>query len=74
MLADHLAQYTRALCYDDLPAPVVHEVKRRLLDSLGCAFGAWNAPPCSIARKLAQSANIPTADELIVDFRSGVCA
>ena len=43
MLADHLAQYTRALCYDDLPAPVVHEVKRRLLDSLGCAFGAWNA-------------------------------
>lgn len=64
MLADHLAQYTRALCYDDLPAPVVHEVKRRLLDSLGCAFGAWNAPPCSIARKLAQSANIPTGATL----------
>ena len=58
MLADHLAQYTRSLCDDDLPDLVVHEVKRRLLDSLGCAFGAWNGPPCSIARKLAQSVKV----------------
>ncbi|MBS0169969.1 MAG: MmgE/PrpD family protein [Nitrospira sp.] len=59
MLADHLAQYTRSLCYDDLPEAVVHEVKRRLLDSLGCAFGAWNAPPCSIAREMARSVKVP---------------
>lgn len=55
MIADRLADYTRSLSYTRLPAAVVHEVKRRTLDSLGCAFGAWSAPPCRIARRLAQS-------------------
>src|SRR5205823_8407989 len=32
---------------------VVHEVKRRVIDSLGCAIGAWNEEPCVIARKVA---------------------
>jgi 2-methylcitrate dehydratase len=59
MLANRLAGYTQALCYDDLPSDVVHEVKRRMLDSLACAFGAWNAAPCRIARQVAQSARIP---------------
>lgn len=59
MLAERLARYTESLCYDDLPERVVHEVKRRILDSLGCAFGAWNAPPCRIARKIAQSVRVP---------------
>lgn len=55
MLAERLARYSRWLCYEDLPGDVVHEVKRRIVDSLGCAFGAWNAPPCRIARDLARS-------------------
>jgi 2-methylcitrate dehydratase len=38
---------------------VVHEVKRRVLDSLGCAFGAFTAPPCRIARQLAQAVKVP---------------
>ncbi len=59
MLAERLARYTESLCYDDLPENVVHEVKRRILDSLGCAFGAWNAPPCRIARRIAQSVRAP---------------
>lgn len=58
MIADRLADYSKSLRYEDLPPAVVHEVKRRLLDSLGCAFGAWNAPPCRIARKLAQSVKL----------------
>ena len=28
------------------------EVKRRVIDSLGCALGAWNETPCEIARKV----------------------
>ena len=44
MLAARLSRYCQSLCYDDLPSSVVHEVKRRVLDSLGCALGAWNAP------------------------------
>jgi 2-methylcitrate dehydratase len=59
MLADRLARYCQALCYDDLPAAVVHEVKRRVIDSLGCALGAWVAPPCRIARQLAQAVKVP---------------
>ncbi len=59
MLADRLARYCQALRYGDLPDAVVHEAKRRLLDSLGCALGAWNAPPCRIARLIAQTVKVP---------------
>jgi 2-methylcitrate dehydratase len=54
MLADRLARYCRAFRFESLSESVVHEVKRRVLDSLGCALGAWNAPPCRFARQLAQ--------------------
>lgn len=59
MLADRLARYCRSLRYGDLPNAVVHEVKRRVLDSLGCALGAWNAPPCRVARRIAQTVKAP---------------
>lgn len=58
MIAERLAKYARNLCYDDLPPAVVHEVKRRILDSLGCAFGAWDAEPCRIARDIARSVKV----------------
>jgi 2-methylcitrate dehydratase len=58
MLAERLARYCQSLCYDDLPDAVVHEVKRRMLDSLGCALGAWSAPPCRFARQLAQTVKV----------------
>jgi 2-methylcitrate dehydratase len=52
-LAQHLAQYAVGLEFSHLPPTVVHEVKRRLIDSLGCALGAWDAEPCAIARRVA---------------------
>ena len=55
MIADRLAAYAQSIRYEDLSADVVHEVKRRVLDSLGCAFGAWTAEPCVIARRTAQA-------------------
>lgn len=58
MLADRLARYCQALCYEDLPSAVVHEVKRRVLDSLGCALGAWEAPPCQIARHIGGAVTV----------------
>ena len=64
MIADRLAEYTQSLCYDQLPAEVVHEVKRRLLDSLACAFGAWTAEPCRIARRYAQAVTVPNGATL----------
>jgi 2-methylcitrate dehydratase len=52
-LAHQLANYACALRFEDLSKEVVHEVKRRVIDSLGCALGAWNEEPCVIARKVA---------------------
>ncbi|PYL21945.1 MAG: MmgE/PrpD family protein [Verrucomicrobia bacterium] len=51
-LAHQLAKYSCALQFEDLSKEIVHEVKRRVLDSLGCALGAWNEEPCAIARKV----------------------
>lgn len=52
-LADQLADYACALRFEDLSEAVMHEVKRRVIDSLGCALGAWNEEPCVIARNVA---------------------
>src|SRR5215212_2702280 len=52
-LAHRLADFACSLEFEDLGKNVVHEVKRRLIDSLGCALGAWNDEPCTIARGLA---------------------
>jgi 2-methylcitrate dehydratase len=54
-LAEQMAGFAVRLKFEDLPAPVVHEVKRRVIDSVGCAFGAWNAEPCVIARRVAST-------------------
>src|ERR1041385_4708780 len=51
-LAHQLAQVACSLNFEDLSQNVVHEVKRRLIDSLGCALGAWNEEPCTIARNV----------------------
>jgi 2-methylcitrate dehydratase len=52
-LAHRLAEYACSLKYEDLSPAVVHEVKRRVIDSFGCALGAWNEEPCVIARRVA---------------------
>src|SRR5438445_6242907 len=52
-LANHFANYACSLGFEDLSPEVVHEVKRRMIDSLGCALGAWNEEPCVIARNVA---------------------
>ncbi|HMK79585.1 MAG TPA: MmgE/PrpD family protein [Xanthobacteraceae bacterium] len=52
-LAATLARYTAALRYEDLPADVVRLAKRTILDTIGCAFGGYPAPPSRIALKLA---------------------
>src|SRR6266852_9510246 len=52
-LAHQLAHYACSLRFEDLSREVVHEVKRRVIDSLGCAIGAWKEEPCAIARKVA---------------------
>jgi 2-methylcitrate dehydratase len=52
-LAHQLAHYACSLRFEDLSKEVVREVKRRVIDSIGCALGAWNEEPCVIARNVA---------------------
>ncbi len=54
-LARRLARYAHALRYQDLPPQTIHEVKRRFIDSFGCAMGALSGDPGRIARKLSRT-------------------
>src|SRR5438270_2460827 len=52
-LASRLAEYACQLRFEDLPGPVVHETKRRFMDSLATAVGAMDAEAYAIARRCA---------------------
>src|SRR5947208_7375404 len=52
-LAHQFAEYACVLRFEDLSRETVHEVRRRVIDSIGCALGAWNEEPCRIAREVA---------------------
>jgi 2-methylcitrate dehydratase len=56
-LANRLAEYAANLKYEQLDAATVHEVRRRLIDSLACALGAYDAGAPSVARRVASRAN-----------------
>lgn len=53
-ISQSLSEYASSLEFKNLPPEVVHEVKRRLLDSFGCCLGAYRSGPGKIARSLAQ--------------------
>jgi 2-methylcitrate dehydratase len=52
-LARRLAEYACRLRFEDLPAAVAHEVKRRFIDSIATACGAMDAEAFQIARRCA---------------------
>ncbi|MGZ5117869.1 MAG: MmgE/PrpD family protein [Burkholderiales bacterium] len=56
-----LARYATALRFEDLPPEVVHDAKRKLIDTLGCAIGAFDEEPCRIAHALASRCVGPAA-------------
>src|SRR5205807_9684036 len=82
-LAHQLADYACTLKFEDLSKEVVHEVKRRLVDSFGCAIGAWNEEPCKIAREVASEFSARNGSTIIgtnhqapadwAAFASGCC-
>jgi len=53
VLAERLARYAANLKYEDLPDDVIRLAKRTILDTIGCAFGGYDAGPSKIAIKLA---------------------
>ncbi|MFB3816771.1 MAG: MmgE/PrpD family protein [Candidatus Methylomirabilales bacterium] len=49
-ILEFLSEYGASLTYDRLPQRTVHEVKRRVIDTLGCAMGSYHMRPPQIAR------------------------
>jgi len=70
-VAHQFARYALGLNYGLLPQDVVHQAKRCLLDALGCAIGAYDAPGRPICEATAQQLGGP--EEATV-FGSGMRA
>jgi 2-methylcitrate dehydratase len=58
-LAHWLAERAQKLTYGDLSTATTHEVKRRILDSIGTALGAWTSRPATVTRKVAMAVSQP---------------
>jgi len=52
-ISDQLGAYAASLEYEDLPPAVVHQAKRMIVDTLGCALGGYDSEPTRIALELA---------------------
>ena len=52
-IAEQMSSWTVALHYSHLPAEVAHLAKRMIIDTIGCAIGAYTSEPSKIARDLA---------------------
>jgi 2-methylcitrate dehydratase len=57
-LAHTLARRAQALTFDGLSPETVHEVKRRVLDAIGCALGAWTSRPARVTREVAKAVHV----------------
>lgn len=64
-LVETLAAYTTGLRYTDLPGAVVHQARRHLIDTLGCALGGYASEPARIARDVAATVSSTTPATLI---------
>ena len=51
-ISRQIAEFAVSLKYEDLPAPVVQEVKRYLYDSIGCAYGSYRTRDVNILRDI----------------------
>src|SRR5215470_728035 len=56
-IAEQLAAECKALSFRELPAEVVGQVKRSLLDTIGMGFGGYLSEPSRIMQSLAQEMN-----------------
>jgi len=54
-IAERLSSFATSLRFQDLPPEVVHQAKRLIIDTLGCAFGGYAGRPSKLARDLAST-------------------
>jgi 2-methylcitrate dehydratase len=60
-----LSSYACNLSYEDLSPEVVHQVKRTVIDTLGCAVGGYLSEPAKIARRLVSGVTSTTPSRIL---------
>ena len=60
-----IAECGSGVTYHSLPATVIHECKRHILDTLGCAYAAYDAEPALMSRRLALLAQASTGARVL---------
>ncbi len=53
-----LSAYACGLTYEELGPEVMEQVKRTLVDTMGCAIGGYDSEPAEIARSLAEESSV----------------
>jgi 2-methylcitrate dehydratase len=64
-LAQRIAEWAEKASFDSLGPRTVHEIKRRVLDSIGTALGAWTSRPAGVTRDVAQAVTAPRGASLL---------
>jgi 2-methylcitrate dehydratase len=71
---DALADLVLGIRYDDLPAPVVHQAKRIILDTMACAMGGFDGPPTRIVRQTARELGARAESTILGEGTGTSCA
>lgn len=64
-LAHRFAEKAHDLRFEDLDRAVVHEVNRRILDSIGTALGAWKSGPARVTREVALGVSVASGASVL---------
>lgn len=65
-IVEKLVRYSQDISFEKLTPETIHEVKRRVIDALGCAMGAYTGEPGKIARALAHTVEAPTYGATVI--------
>ena len=60
-----LSAYTCGLTYEELGPAVVEQIKRTLVDTMGCAIGGYDSQPAEIARAVGIGVNGPVESRIL---------
>ena len=60
-----ICSYARGLTFDDLGPETVHQAKRTIIDTLGCAMGGFSSVPAEIARNMALKVKSSTPSRIL---------
>ena len=69
-IAEQLSLYATNLRYEDLPSEAVHQAKRLIIDTIGCAAGGYNSEPSRIALDIASSVTSGEPATILVSNRA----